>query len=146
MKQINYAGLTFTVPETWTNQSTLVFAMPPAELNAPFALNKQQSHSTANVTISREAAQGLNAQDFLSARMKTIPSIFPGFEQMDAALQHDSMPYVQYRVPADSPFIQWVCAKKIGERMVCITGTALEPDFDRVKELFRDTAVSIEDG
>ncbi len=143
VKEIDFNGLRFNVPKTWTNQSTLVFAMPASDLAAPMAMQKQESHSTANVTVSWEAAGSLTSEDFLRQRMKTIPSIFPGFETMDEAYSAADLSFVQYRVPADTPFIQLVCAKRVGDQMACITGTALEPVFNTVKADFLATAESL---
>ena len=143
VQEVDFNGLRFNVPKAWTNQSTLVFAMPASDLTAPMAMQKQNSHSTANVTISWEAANGLTPEDFLRERMKTIPSIFPGFEKMDECFSQTKLSFVQYRVPADTPFIQWVCAKRAGDQMVCITGTALEPVFNNVRADFLATANSL---
>ena len=70
VKEIDFNGLRFNVPKTWVNQSTLVFAMPASGLTAPMAMQKQESHSTANVTVTWETAGGLTSEDFLRQRMK----------------------------------------------------------------------------
>ena len=145
MQEIDFNGLRFSVPKEWTNQSTLVFAMPASNLAAPLALQKQENTSTANVTIAWEEAKGLTPEDYLRDRMKTLPRIFPGFETLAEDFTNQVLASVQYRVPADTPFIQMVCAKKIGRRMVCVTGTALEASFSKVKEQFLETANSLDD-
>ena len=143
MQEIDFNGLRFHVPTSWTNQSTLVFAMPASDFPTPMALQKHKTHSMANVTVSWESANGLTSEDFLKERMKNIPNIFPGFETIEETFSPTDLSFVQYKVPADTPFVQLVCAKKIGNRMVCITGTALEVMFGQVKDDFLATAKSL---
>ncbi len=143
MALIEFAGLEFEVPNDWRNESTLVFSMPPDDLNIPMAMQKQETHSTANITVSWEEAKGLSAQEFLNLRLAQIPQIFPGFERQEEGNTNEGMPYVQYKVPAEPPFIQLVCVKPAGDRLVCITGTAMETTFAKVRTQFFKTAQSV---
>ena len=143
MQEIMFNGLRFTIPDAWTNHSTLVFALPTADLVTPKAMGKQTKQPPANVTISWEDVVGQTPEDFLKERMRTIPNIFPGLEMMEESFSSNDMSFIQYKVPADAPFIQLVCAKRVTDRMVCITGTALEAAFKNVKEQFLATAQSL---
>ena len=112
MATIAFAGLKFEVPDDWHNESTLVFSMPTIEgLSTPMAMNPQHTPPTANITVSWEKANGLSAKEFLDLRIGHIPQIFPGFEKQEAGLTDEGMPYAQYKVPAEPPFIQLVCVK-----------------------------------
>ena len=143
MTTLQFAELQFQVPDDWRNESTLVFSMPPDDLNIPLVTQKQETRSTANVTISWEEAKGLSAQEFLDLRLAQIPQIFPGFERQEEGATDKGIPYVQYKVPAEPPFIQLVCVKQLDDRLVCVTGTALESSFSKVRAQFFKTAQSV---
>ena len=144
MATIAFAGLKFEVPDDWHNESTLVFSMPTTEgLSTPMAMNPQYTPPTANITVSWEKANGLSAKEFLDLRLGHIPQIFPGFEKQEAGLTDEGMPYAQYKVPAEPPFIQLVCVKASEDKLVCITGTALESTFSKARSQFFKTAQSL---
>ena len=143
MTTVNFAGLQFDVPNDWRNESTLVFSMPPEDLKTPMAMQQQKIQSMANVTVTWEETKDLTAQQFLDLRLAQIPQIFPGFEKQEAGCTDDGMPYAQYKVPAEPPFVQLVCVKASGNRLVCITGTALESTFSKARAQFFKTAQSV---
>ena len=117
--------------------------MPPEDLKTPMAMQQQKVQSMANVTVTWEAAKDLTAQQFLDLRLAQIPQIFPGFEKQEVGRTDDGMPYAQYKVPAEPPFVQLVCVKASENRLVCITGTALESTFSKARAQFFKTAQSV---
>lgn len=142
--KIEFAGMSAEVPDGWTDESTITFAMPPHDsLSTPMSLNKQSSTPQGNVTISWEAApKDEDAEAYLKGRLELLSRAMPGFEQRGQG-DVDGLPYVEYAMNASMALLQIMFAKKVGDRMVCVTGTALEGAYAKARDHFADVAKSL---
>jgi hypothetical protein len=142
--QISFAGLKTEVPDTWRDESTIIYSMPAdSALQARLSLNTQRPLPQANIAISWEDAGDLEAARYLDDRLEQLPRMIQGFElhgRGDAGGPGNPIVYAEYNVPAKVPLMQMLLVRRIGPLMVTLTGTALQKSYDKVKQHFMAAA------
>lgn len=142
--QVAFAGFKTDIPADWQDESTMVFSMrADAGLSAPMSLNPQRAMAQANIAISWEAAAGMAPQQYLDARLESLPKLVQGFElkgRGDAGQAGEPIPFAEYTVAGKTPMVQWLGVKRLGDTMVVLTGTALAKSYDKAKPHFLEAA------
>lgn len=152
---ISFLGLQAAIPDEWEDRSTLTFTVPaPQALTADLRLGKKPvPQSPGNVVISWAAVpEGVPnpALAHIEQQLSALPSILPSFSLVargDLGKSGDPMPYLDVRFvagqPQGQPVRQVLCARRVGKRVIAVTGTAIEAQFGALRERFIAVARSL---
>lgn len=142
--RISFAGLETTIPDGWKDESTIVYTMPADVIAGPLIARQRKSEGGgANVSITWEDAAQVAPQRYLDDRLEQTLKALPGFRLLgtgDLGDVGDPIPCAEYALQAGRPMMQLLAVRRIRERIVVVTGTALEPVYAKARPFFVDAA------
>ena len=110
-------GLVAELPEGWNDESTMTFTIPPVDVGGGDSL------SPGNVVINWVDAGNAQPDAYLANLQEQLEGAFDHFEVLDSggALTRPAVPALQVRAGRDLQ--QVLAVKRVGGRMVIVTGT-----------------------
>ena len=139
-----FAGLQTEIPDGWVDDSTITYSMPAeADLGTPTLPSRQPTRGGANVTITWEGRGGGDPETYLQERLAKLGEALPVFKLRDkGSLGEDDqlIAFAEFSIGGEVPMIQLLQVKLAGDRLVCVTGTALEAVYPTIRERFMETA------
>ena len=129
-------GLLTDVPDTWNDESTMTFTIPPIDVG------EGQSLSPGNVVINWVESAS-ESDDYLDDLHKQLEAAFENFELLEQGELAPSLPFIRFQFEAGRDLQQILAVRRIGSRMVIVTGTAMGEYFDRYREQFAEIAKGI---
>jgi hypothetical protein len=147
---VRFVGLTARIPDDWEDRSTITFQIPPdPAMAAPLAGEKVAARSPGNVVIQWGAAGSAPdpARQHIEGQLRALPAILAGFstaDRGDLGDPSDAIPFIEYIFEAGGQQLQQIlAARRIGDRVVSITGTALSARFRAHRTRFIEIARSV---
>jgi hypothetical protein len=147
---VQFVGLTVAIPDDWEDRSTITFQLPPdPALVSPLAGSKNLARSPGNVVIqwSMAGSSADPAKEEVEGQLSRLPSILEGFRTIatgELDVSNGPLRFIEYTFQVGGEQLhQILCARKIGSRVVVVTGTALAPQFKALRARFVDVALSV---
>lgn len=122
-------GLSTEIPDNWNDESTMTFTIPPIDVG------EGQSLSPGNVVINWVESHS-EADDYLEDLHKQLEEAFESFELLEQGELMPALPFIRFQFEAGRDLQQMLAVRRVGSRMVIVTGTAMGEYFDRYREHF----------
>jgi hypothetical protein len=132
-----FMGLATELPDGWNDESTMTFTIPPIDVGQGQAL------SPGNVVINWVDASNAEPADYLADLHKQFAEAFDNFEVLEEGELAPSVPFIRFQFDAGQDLQQMLAVRRVGSRMVIVTGTAMGEYFERYREQFAGVALSL---
>ncbi len=129
-------GLSTEIPDNWNDESTMTFTIPPIDVG------EGQSLSPGNVVINWVESHS-EADDYLEDLHKQLEEAFESFELLEQGELMPALPFIRFQFEAGRDLQQMLAVRRVGSRMVIVTGTAMGEYFDRYREHFSAIAKGV---
>lgn len=130
-------GLAADLPDGWNDESTMTFTIPPIDVGQGQAL------SPGNVVINWVDGSNAEPEDYLADLHKQFAAAFDNFEVLEEGELAPSVPFMRFQFEAGRDLQQMLAVRRVGSRMVIVTGTAMGEYFDRYRDQFAGIACSV---
>jgi hypothetical protein len=142
---VEHSGLSFEAPEGWIDGSTITFTMPPSSLAAPMAMKKTASRPAASVSVTwQEVDARVTPEAYLEKHRAALAQGLEGFQLAEKSKADIDGAVLEYRFETGGlKLLQMLVARRVGPRIVCVTGTALDVEYVRQRDRFLEVARSL---
>lgn len=130
-------GLVTELPDGWHDESTMTFTIPPTDVGQGQAL------SPGNVVINWVDGNDAAPEEYLADLHKQFAEAFDNFEVLEEGELGPAIPFIRFQFDAGRDLQQMLAVRRVGSRMVIVTGTALGELFERYRDQFADVARSL---
>jgi hypothetical protein len=132
-----FMGLAAELPDGWNDESTMTFTIPPVDAGAG------ESFSPGNVVINWVESPKAEPAGYLADLHKQLAGAFDGFALIEEGDLGTGVPFIRFKFDAGRDLQQMLAVRRVGSRIVIVTGTALGEVFDRYREQFAAIAKSL---
>jgi hypothetical protein len=129
-----FMGLATELPDDWNDESTMTFTIPPVDTGQGHAL------SPGNVVINWVDASGADASAYLVDLHRQLEGAFDDFEVLESGELGPGLPFLRFKFEAGRNLQQMLAVRRVGSRIVIVTGTAVATLFDRYRDQFANIA------
>ena len=130
-------GLVSELPDGWHDESTMTFTIPPVDVG------EGQVLSPGNVVINWVDGTQAEPEDYLADLHRQLEESFDNFETLEQGELAPRIPFIRFQFEAGRDLQQMLAVRRIGNRMVIVTGTAMGEYFDRYRDEFAGVALSL---
>jgi hypothetical protein len=107
---------------------------------------KTSTRTPATLAITWQDASALSPRGYLEQRAASFPRSLPGHQALGKG-EIDDAAFIEHRFDAGGTgLVQMVLVRRVGARMVVVTGTALESEYRKVRQHFVDAVQSLTEG
>ncbi len=132
-----FMGLVSELPDGWHDESTMTFTIPHIDVG------EGQMLSPGNVVINWVDGSHAEPEDYLADLHHQLQESFDNFETLEEGELAPQIPFIRFQFEAGRDLQQILAVRRIGNRMVIVTGTAMGEYFDRYREQFVGVARSL---
>jgi hypothetical protein len=121
------------VPEGWRDESQIIFTMPSTEGPAV---------SRANVVFTWEDMPQGTESEYLEEHMRRLAGMVPFkvIEEGSIGKETDAMHFIEVQLGYQRPMNQVLIVKRVGGKIVVVSGTALRDLYPQIRETFFEIA------